>query len=233
MKRWVTRSQWLALIVLISASGHADGAPYRILGDQSVFAVVTHKAGLVSAFAHNHLVTASNYDARIDFDRSAPLATSFDIQFAVDDLVIDGDDMRQRWYPRLEALGVLDDPFHDVSDDDRESIRQSALDQKQLDARRFPMISARITSITIDPANVEERELPYEVNVALEAHGRTVEKPLWARFELTAELLRIEAVGTFRFTDFGIKPYSALLGTVKNKDEFHVYVAILAVPAIE
>ncbi len=30
------------------------------------------------------------------------------------------------------------------------------------------------------------------------------------------------ALGTFDFTDFGIKPYSAFLGAVKNQDAFHV-----------
>ncbi len=53
-------------------------------------------------------------------------------------------------------------------------------------------------------------------------------KPVPARYELADGILTIEAIGAFNFTDFGIKPYSAFLGAVKNEDEFHVYVNLSA-----
>ena len=58
-------------------------------------------------------------------------------------------------------------------------------------------------------------------------------QPVTARYELIEDGLHIEAVGVFNFREFGIKPYSAMLGAVKNKDEFHVYVALVAVPVDE
>ena len=43
--------------------------------------------------------------------------------------------------------------------------------------------------------------------------------------------LTIEAVGDFAFTEFGIKPFSAALGAVRNKDAFRVYVNVTAAPS--
>jgi polyisoprenoid-binding protein YceI len=97
-----------------------------------------------------------------------------------------------------------------------------------LDAEAYPEISARIDSIAERPG---DGDLPYEVTMVLEVHGRTVETTLRARHELEGDLLRVEAVGAFRFTDFGIEPYSAMLGMVKNKNEFHVLIAFVAVPS--
>jgi hypothetical protein len=46
---------------------------------------------------------------------------------------------------------------------------------------------------------------------------------------LTGEELTVEAVGDFAFTDFGIKPYSALFGALGNQDKFHMLVSMKAV----
>ena len=41
--------------------------------------------------------------------------------------------------------------------------------------------------------------------------------------------LSIEAVGEFTFEEFGIEPYSAFLGSVKNKNEFFIYLNLKAI----
>jgi hypothetical protein len=215
---------------LLLAGRGAYAEEYRILAEQSVFAVVTHKGGFASGMAHNHFIAASNYAVRLDFDETDPLATKLEVRFAAEDLVVDSPEQRQRWYPRLEALGILDKSFGELSDKDRENIRKTMLSEKQLDATAFPEISARIVSVAMEGAELGGVELSHRVTLALSTHGQSVEKPLMARYELVDRTLRIEAVGVFRFRDFGIKPYSAMLGAVKNKDEFHIYVSLVAVP---
>jgi hypothetical protein len=221
------------MIAFLLAGARLDAGEYRIVPEQSVFAIVTHRGGLAGGAAHNHFITASNYTARLAFDTSEPLATEFEIRFAVEDLVVDSAELRRKWYPRLEALGILDEPFKDLSDDDRQKIRQTMLDKNQLDSTAFPSISARIEDAVAEPSKKGDVETPYRVTLRLEVHGRSVEAPVSARYEFAEEVLRIEATGMFRFRDFGIKPYSAMLGMVKNKNEFHVYVHLVAVPAGE
>ena len=54
-------------------------------------------------------------------------------------------------------------------------------------------------------------------------------RPVAASYRWSGDRITGEALGRFHFTDFGIKPYSAGLGTVKVADEFQVYVHLEAV----
>jgi len=68
----------------------------------------------------------------------------------------------------------------------------------------------------------------HQAQVALTVHRTTVIRPAVVRFDELGDEMRIEAVGQFRFTDFGIEPYSAFLGAVKHLDGFYVYVNFTA-----
>ena len=67
--------------------------------------------------------------------------------------------------------------------------------------------------------------------MGLEVHGETVERLVAARYSLEDGVLTVEVVGSFAFTEFGIKPYSSALGALKNRDRFHLYVQLIATPA--
>ena len=196
--------------------------------ESSIFAVVTHKGGFASGMAHNHLIAAVGYQARLSFDAETPLATRFELNLASDRLAVDPWDLERAWYPRLEELGILDEAFTEVSDKDRERIRKAMLGKGQLDAARSPEISATVTGIRENPTTHGEITFPYAATLELEVRGKKAKKPVAARYRLADGVLTVEAVGAFRFTDFGIKPYSAFLGAVKNEDEFHVYVNLKA-----
>jgi hypothetical protein len=216
-------------VLLFSGSGGFAGE-YRVIPEQSIFAVVTHKGGLAGRLAHDHFIATSNYEADLEFSESNPSATRFSIRFPAEELIVDDKALGEKWYPRLEALAVLDDPFREISAEDREKVRETMLGGKQLDAAKFPEISAEIALIEEGAKELGTVPFSHRVTLALSVHGRTVEQPVWARYELVDDILKVEAVGAFRFRDFGIKPYSAMLGTVKVKDTFHLYVAMDAVP---
>jgi hypothetical protein len=214
-----------------TADARAD--EYRILPDQSVFAIVTHKAGFAAGKAHNHVIAASNYKAHFELHESNLLASRFQLEFATEDLVVDSAEHQQEWYPRLEALEILDEPFKEVSEKDRAKIRETMLSKKQLDAGAFPEISAHVEEVLAESSTVGHVDLPYRVTLRFKVHGQEVLAPVAARYERDGDTVRVEAVGVFRFEDFGIKPYSAFLGAVKNQNEFHLYVALTAVPVEE
>lgn len=203
----------------------------KIAPDESIFAVVTHKGGFASGMAHNHLIAAADYRASLSFDPAAPLDTRFEITLASEQLAVDPWDVEQARYPRLEELGILDEPFTEVADKDRDRIRKAMLGKGQLDANGHPEIKARITGVREQAATHGGVEFPFAADLELEVRGKKVKKPVAARYQLDGAGLTVEAVGAFLFTDFGIKPYSAFLGAVKNEDEFHVYVSLKGSPA--
>lgn len=201
----------------------------EVVPEDSILAIVTHKTGMASGLAHNHLVAATGYDARLVFDPLAPASTRLEFRAKVADLVIDSPELNQAWYPRLEALAILSDPFKDMSEKDREKVREAMLGGKQLDVERFPDISGSI--LKVEPSDGDDTEFPFRVTIAFEVHGQRAEREIRGRFETTGDGVVLEAVGEFLFSDFGIKPYSAFLGAVRNRDELQLYVRLRAVPS--
>ncbi len=208
-------------VFLAAAAGAAE---LSVATGESVFAIVTHKAGFAAGKAHDHLVAAGSYTVRAEGQEGGVEGAVFEIELAAADLVFDSPELQRRWYPRLAALGILAEPFGEPSDKDREKIRRTALGGKQLDAEKHPQIRARVVDVAEEATALGELELPYRATLELEVHGQTARRPLAASVEWEGGALRVEAAGTFRFTDFGFEPYSAFLGAVKNRDEFHVYV---------
>lgn len=221
--RLATRSTFL-LFCLLTFPISADD--YVIDGEESLLSVVIHKAGIFSAFAHNHLVHADEYEAELMIDGDDTGTIAFTVDLEARNLVADDPAMKLHWYPRLEAVGILEEPFEDISASNREKIRESMLSEEQLDADRFPTVTARITEVS--ERTGDDAGATHDVTVEITLHGHTVTETFPAEIQLDGDTLEIEAYAPLRFTDFGIKPYKAMLGAVKNRDEFHVYVAVRA-----
>jgi len=219
------------VLSLLAVLPCASAGELRIRPEESVLAVVTHKAGFASGLAHDHLVVAGGYEVEFAVDPGSPAATRFELRARVEDLIVDDPEMQEEWFPRLRELGILDEPFGDVSEGDRAKIRDSMLGKKQLDAEAFPELSASLISVREPAPAPAEDAFPYRVIVALEVHGARVERELAARYAPEGGNVSVEAFGLFRFSDLGIKPFSAFLGAVKNRDDFHVYVHVVAADA--
>ena len=52
----------LFLILTFSSTSNWQPDTYTVVQEESIVAIVTHKAGIASAFAHNHLIVARAYD---------------------------------------------------------------------------------------------------------------------------------------------------------------------------
>lgn len=202
----------------------AWGDDYEVDPLQSVFAIVTHKAGFASPLAHNHFIFPSEYAAEARRTSEALENVQFRIDFPVTALVVDDPEAQARWFPRLQAVDILDEPFKGISAEDRAKVRQAMLSEKQLDAERFPRMQAEVKSIRSEPSRQGELQCTHVVTLAFTVHGQTVTRELPARIEDNGDTGRVELTGRYRFTEFGIEPYSAFLGAVKVKDEFDLYV---------
>jgi polyisoprenoid-binding protein YceI len=208
--------------------GTRGGDTLRIVEEETVLAVVVQTTGLAARFAPDHLIHASEYDLLLVLDPAAPESAVFGGSISVADLVVDDVTLQREVEARLMELGILEDAYDEVSDGDRESVRASMLAEDQLDADRHASIEAELVSIS--PSGDEA--FPWTLTGALTVRGTRVEVPLRARLELEHDgegaRVRIEAFGALRFTDLGIEPYSAFLGAVRNRDEFHLYLDLVA-----
>ena len=208
--------------------GSAAAAEYTIDPVESIFAVVVHKAGVAARFAHNHLVFPKEYAAHLAADPAEPTKTTFSLSFPVTALQVDTHEAHTKWYPAIEKAGILDTPFSELDEGDRKVVAEHMLGEDQLDAKQFPTISATLTKVRAETKTQAKMTYSHVATIAFTVHGKTVERDCPASFSLVDGALTVDAVGAFTFTEFGIKPYSAMFGAVKNADTFHVLVHIAA-----
>ena len=87
---------------------------------------------------------------------------------------------------------------------------------KAMNAEKHPTVTFRLTSYSAEPNG---GVYAAKVGGMLTVNG--VEKPVTLDATLSGEPGALQAVGTtkFRITDFGIKPVTALMGTIRTGDE--------------
>jgi len=160
-----------------------------VLSKGSRFEVKTEKAGVLGTFAHNHVIRAQAFSGEMIYDAENLLDSHFEITVMA------------------EGLEVLTA----AKPSDLGKIREAML-TKVLKAKQYPNITfvSRKVERTqngvriVGDLTLVGQARPESVDVALSQRGDS----LFAR-------------GTFsvRQTDFGIKPYSAGMGTIKVADQ--------------
>ncbi len=226
--RYVFSVLLLAFVLCWSSPVAAAPVSYTVDPAESVFAVITHKAGVAARLAHNHLITPRAYSCEIGNAQDSIESLSFALTVPVKELAADRPESQKKWYPAIKSLAILDTPFSEIDESDRATIEEHMLAEGQLNAEQFPEIKAELVSIESAESTHGEKTFNHAATIRFTVHGKTVERAFPANIKLTADTLQVEAIGQFRFTEFGIEPYSAFLGAVKNKDEFDVYVHIQA-----
>ena len=219
-------SSVIALAFLLVAPIGAEALPADVALDpeRSVLAVLTHKAGIASGLAHDHLITAPLDALRLMFDPATPEATHVTLELAVDRLEIDHFAARAKWKGRLRELGAGPEKLDPVTEEDRVKVREAMLGKSQLDAAGSPRLTAEL--VKLEKAGGMKPPFDGRATIRLAIRGKTVERAIPATWRVEGSGFVVEALGEFRFTEFGIRPYSAALGAVKNDDLFHLYVAL-------
>lgn len=201
---------------------------FALKQEDSVFAIVTHKTGLAAKLAHNHLIAARQINATISADPTQINSGKFTFTTKVKELEFDRADLQKRWYPTIQALGWLNEPYATLKDSDRETIREHGLADDQLNAEKFSDVQARLESLTDAPSKVGAKSFAKKASVSVTIRGQTVKRDFPANVTLQGQELTVEAVADFKFTEFGIKPYKALMGALGNEDKFNMLVSFRA-----
>lgn len=211
------RAVWGVMLVIVSCVGAplavAGATTFRIEASKSSLVVQIFREGAASRFAHDHVVEATSFSGRISYDPAAPEASSISVQVNAATLKVDSPETRRRFHSRGAPTTA------DVSD-----IERNMKDEGQLYVAKYPLITFVSTSITSD------RRGQYWVAGHLTIRGvmKTVRFP--ANVVMDGQTLRATASLEFAQSAFGYRPYSALLGAIKNQDAVVLHIALVGVP---
>ena len=197
----------ICLCFMSSSSGAQRAHTYKIVPSESNLWVFVAKAGLFSAFAHDHNIGVKSFSGSVTVPESgaASGALTLDIE--------------------AKSLTVLDQK---VSEKDRTEISNS-MHSAVLESEKYPKITFKSASVS-GLKQTGEQAYSFTVNGDLTLHGATKRIAVPVSATITPQQLRATGKYTLRQTDFSIKPYSAAGGAVKVKDEVVVNFNIVAKP---
>ncbi len=220
----------LAVLGAAAAAVPVQAGEYTVDPARSVFAVLTHKAGIAAGLAHDHLIVAGAPQVVLDFDRERPEATTFTFVVAVEALTVDAPAARAALVGRLRELGLQKDGLPAVPESDRKKVRTAMLGESQLDGAKFPDIRAEMLGLERGAASAAGAEGAWNLALRLTIRGRTLERRLPVSWSEKDGTLTAETYTELHFKDFGIEPYSTMLGAIRNDDRFDLYVNVVARP---
>lgn len=165
--------------------------------------VVVHvrKAGLFSAFAHDHRFEVTGWHATADLP--------------------DGDPREATLLVVLSAAS-LRDTEPGLSDADRRKVDAQAASREVLDAADHPRIEFRSERIDVGPSAAASDRTRGTLRGILTIRGRSVRVDVPFQAERAKGSWRVNGTARVNQSALGIRPFSGFGGTVKVKDELTV-----------
>ena len=211
--RWVTVVGLSCLVIVGGPAGFAWAATFRVDPSRSSLVVQIFRDGVAARLGHDHVVQATTFSGRVTYDPSAPALSSVAAEVQTATLKVDDAETRRRF--GLEGQ---------LSAGDVAEIDKSMKAEGQLDVSRFPTIT--FTSTRITPETPDR----YLVAGQLTIRGVTRAVQFPATVTMDGTVIRATATLTVMQSAFGYKPYSALLGAIKNKDAVMLHIDLVAAP---
>ncbi len=195
-------------LFLFSVSAHA----WTLDVSATALAVKTWKAGAVSGLAHDHVVRASKFAGSASLDEAgSPESLRLELVVDVNALTPDAPEDRRSYHL----------PNTPVPEKDRKKVKEAMLGDGQLDAAKFPTISFAVSRVYREESGV------LQCLGKLTLHGVTKELRFPIKVKSTEGKMEGDAQVKFKTSDFGVKPYSAALGLIRNKDEVELVVHVV------
>ncbi len=200
----------LSSVALVLASGVAWGqdngssefSVYQVDSDGSDIRLLIHRAGVLSRFGHSHVISVGQLDGTIyvhpDLEQSR-----FELEIPVHGLIVDDPLLR-----REEGDEFSTGPSkHDIA-----RTRSNMLGKRVLNAKQYPIVKLTGTGPGGDAPE-------FVLELTIELLNSVVELRVPCTVQLDGDVL--EATGAFRLShsDLGMRPFSAMLGTLRVADE--------------
>lgn len=183
----------------------SEGARYRIDADKSKFIVRAFAGGFLSALAHDHTISISEFTGETSF-------TYGNVEPASLQMTI-----------KAESLKVIDK----ISDKDRQKIETTMRDEV-LETSKFPEITFKSSSVTANKTGDGEYQAKITGDITI--HGVSRQLTIPAQLSFGDKELHARGSFSIKQSNFGIKPVSVAGGTIKVKDELKFTFDILAHP---
>jgi polyisoprenoid-binding protein YceI len=203
----------IASTAVAGLSHRADAAPYVVDPDQSELVVRLFKAGIAAGLAHNHVIRATHVKGQAEVNFENPSVSTIWAEAPAKALQADDPALRQKY--NLEEQ---------MSESDRQKVQKTMLSADQMDVDKYPSIRFESTAIE------KLAEGRYLITGVMNMHGAKQQISFPAI--VTQEEGKIRGQGSFRFkqSDYGITPYSAFFGSVRNQDEAMMNIDLVLVP---
>lgn len=195
-----------------TALAQRGGQLYVIDAARSRLLIYAYRGGAAARLGHNHVLRAAQVDGFVHVTAAAAAGARFDLRVPLAQLVIDEPELRA-------ATG---DAFAgERSAADIAGTQHNMLGPDNLDAARFPDVRVHSTAISGDwPALVAD------IEITLHGVTRAMTVPLTVHRDDTQ--LRVTGALALRQSDFGITPYSALLGLLAVQDPVTIRFELIA-----
>lgn len=203
----------LPLVFLVVASSSvAQPAGWLLDLETTELAVKTWKTGAGASLAHDHVAVATKFSGKATLDDSGkPESLALELTVETASLVPDEPAARRKYHL----------PNTPVQEDDRQKVKDNMLGDGQLDAAKFPTIRFVVSKVYAEESGA------LQCLGKLTLHGVTRELLFPIKVKTGDRRVEGDAAVRFKTSDFGIKPYSAALGLIKNKDEVELVVRLV------
>lgn len=199
--------------LLLALTATAQPAVWTLDVPGSALAVRTWKTGAGASLAHDHVVRAQRFSGKVSLgDSGKPETLQLELVVEVASLIPDEPETRRKYHL----------PNKPVPEDDRQKVQEAMLGDGQLDAAKFPTITFVVSKV------YREESGALQCLGKLTLHGVTRELQFPITVKAGDRQVEGDAQVRFRTSDFGVKPYSALLGLIRNKDEVELQVHLVA-----
>ena len=199
-------------VVFVAVSAFAQPAAWALDLRATELAVKVSKTGAGASLAHDHVVVATKFNGKGSLDDSGtPESLSLELTAETSSLVPDEPEARRKY-----SL-----PNTPVPPGDRKKVKEHMLGEDQLDAVKHPTITFVVSRVIA----TERGALQCAGQLTL--HGVTRELVFPIRVNRSDRQFEADANVRFKTSDFGVKPYSAALGLIRNKDEVELVVHVV------
>ena len=197
-------------------AGKPSGAvDYRIDAAHSSLRVLVYRGGPLASLGHNHVIEDQAISGWIRAGKS-PRTSSFYLQFAVKDFVIDQPQARAE-----EGADFSEAVEESARAGTQHNMRGAAL----LNAERYPTI--QIESVSVQGGEMETgRASTATFKVTIAGHASPVTTPF--SFDRQPESLHVKADFWLPQTSLGLTPFSALLGGLQVANDIHLKLDVVA-----
>ena len=190
-------------IVHAQRSGESGAGVYRIDPRTSEVRLLVYRDGALSTFGHNHVVSLNDFKGTIHLQPKLE-QSRVELEIPVDRLIVDDAALR-----RLEGKDFANEP----SKDDIAGTRTNMLGSALLNAGQFPTIKVTGTSGPVDAQNSTMLAL------SVQLVGQEIKLTIPATLKLEGDQLEASGAVELSHKQLGLKPFRALLGSLRVAEQ--------------